>query len=208
MKQIIQNLPFDLSLKQEIENSGIMKTLPENSCIIREGQYVKHIPLLIKGKIRVFKIEPDLDREILLYYVGKGETCMMTVFSVYQNRKSRVHGITTEDSEMLLIPIEYVQKWQSKYPDWNKYLINGFEERYSNLLDAFEAVSFHKIDERLENYLKKYSDRNETLIIPFSHQQIANELGTTRVVVSRILKEMEAQNRLTLHRGYIKLIKK
>ncbi|MCP4442956.1 MAG: Crp/Fnr family transcriptional regulator [Aureispira sp.] len=207
MHPIIQKLPFELALKKQIEEKGLVKIFPKGTIILEEGEYLRHLPLLMDGRIRVYKIEPNLDREILMYYVKKGETCLMSIFSTFQNHKSKVNGITTENSTILLIPIHLVQEWQQKYSTWNSYLMSGIEERYQNLLQAFEAVSFHKIDQRLEAFLLEYAQDKDTLTIPFSHQELANELGTTRVVISRILKTMESQNKLSLHRGAVKLKK-
>lgn len=205
MNTTINSLPFELELKQEIEKFGQLVVLPKGQFLAEEGKYTKQIPLLLSGKIRVYKTDPELDREILLYYVRQGETCIMSVFSIYNDIKSSVNGVVTENSEVLLIPIQKVRAWQLRYSTWNRYIINGFEQRYSNLLDVFKAISFRKIDERLEDFLRTYSQDHNTQVIPFSHQQLANELGTTRVVISRILKTMENQNVLSLHRGYIRL---
>jgi len=207
MNPIINKLPFELELRSEIEKQGILKVLPKDTYIAKENEYIRYIPLLVRGRIRVYKEELDLGREILLYYVNRKETCMMSVFSIFQDNKSQVNGITMEESEIILIPIQKVREWQLKYPSWNEYLITGFSERYSNLLASFTTVSFYKIDDRLNYFLKQFSKDNDTHIIPFSHQKLANELGTTRVVISRLLKKMESQNLLSLHRGYINLKK-
>jgi len=191
-----------------MDQVALHQVVPPDVGVLKEGEYLKYLPLLVRGEIRVFKTELSKDREILIYYVRQGQTCMMSVVSVYQNFPSKINGITTEETELLLLPVDRVRKWQFQYQLWNEYIMKGVEERYSNLLDAFEAVSFYKIDERLNDFLLSYANTHNTANIPLSHQKIANELGTTRVVVSRILKSLEDQNQLVLKRGEIQLLKK
>ncbi len=207
MHPSIKQLPFELDLKKEMDRLAVPESVPAGVSVLSEGGYLKFLPLLVRGEIRVYKSELSKDREILIYYVREGQTCMMSVVSVYQNLPSKISGITTLDSEILLLPVEHVKDWQFRYRSWNEYIMKGVEERYANLLDAFEAVSFYKIDERLINFLESYSKAKATSVIPLSHQELANELGTTRVVISRILKSLEDQNVLVLKRGEVHLQK-
>ena len=208
MHPFIDRLPFELDLKNEMDKLATMRSLPAEMEVLSEGAYLKHLPLLVTGEIRVYKTERSKDREILVYYVREGQTCMMSVVAVYQNLPSKISGKTTQETDVILLPVEHVRDWQFRYRSWNEYIMKGVEERYANLVDAFEAVSFYNIDERLRSFLESYGRSKDTSVIPLSHQELANELGTTRVVVSRILKSLEDQNILLLKRGEVHLVKK
>ena len=192
-------LPFsDNELLEEIYSKCQVKTFAQNDIIISEGQFVKNIPIVINGSLRVFQTREE--REILLYYVEVGQTCMMSLSACFFNNKSPSQAVATEKSELLLVPAIYVTQWQRQYNSWNEYVIKTFRKRYDELLAVFESVAFDKIDTRILNYIK-HNHKNKLLKI--SHQQLANELGTTRVVVSRILKQFELDNKIKLNRGSI-----
>lgn len=197
-----KSLPFaDAALLDEMQKKAKLKIFKRNDVIVREGQYVKDIPIVLSGLIRVSQQKDD--REILLYYVEQGETCMMSLSACFYNNKSPSQATVVEKTEVLLVPASYVTQWQRKYNSWNEYVIKTFRNRYDDLLQAFESVAFEKIDKRIFNYLRK-NQKNNTIKI--SHFQLANELGTTRVVVSRILKQFEIDHKIKISRGSITLL--
>lgn len=201
----IQNLPLEKKLKAKIESECSIANLDKAQTIVKEGSYMQRIPLLLKGSIRVYRRDYELDREILLYYIEPGETCMMSLVACFGDAVSKVNAVTEKKSEMLMIPTSNVRSWQKDFDSWNSFVINTFLDRYSELLKVLEEITFKNIDQRLQTYLKNYADRNVTKSVKRTHQDIANELGTTRVVVSRILKDMESMGKIELRRGLIKL---
>lgn len=201
----IHHLPLEKNLKAEIESRCSVVSIGREKSVIDEGCLMSMIPLLLSGSIRVFRRDYESDREILLYYVNPGQTCMMSLVASFGDRVSKVNAVTEKDSELLMIPTGYVREWQKKYDSWNSFVINTFLDRYSELLKILEEISFRNIDERIHNYLKSYAERNATRLVKRTHQDIANELGTTRVVVSRILKDMETIGQVELRRGVITL---
>lgn len=203
----IQNLPLENALKVEMENRCTVMNFDKHQTIVEEGNFMQVIPLLLSGSIRVFRRDYEQDREILLYYIEPGETCMMSLVACFGDAVSKVNAVTEKKSELLLIPTANVRSWQKKYDSWNSFVINTFLGRYTELLKTLEEISFRNIKQRLHGYLKEYAERNVTKSVKRTHQQIANELGTTRVVVSRLLKDMESMNMIELHRGLIKLKK-
>ncbi|MCB0488228.1 MAG: Crp/Fnr family transcriptional regulator [Cyclobacteriaceae bacterium] len=190
-------------LQTGILEHGSLAQAKKGDVLIKEGQYLNFLPIVIKGRIRVFQ-EKD-DREILLYYVAKGETCMMSLSSAYFDYNSKANGIAMEPTELLVLPAFVIAEWQLRYPSWNRFIIQTFKARYDDLLQAFGDVAFKPIQARIKDYLASKVTENSSKQVAISHQTLANELGTTRVVVSRILKEMELDKVLTLHRGYIEL---
>lgn len=190
-------------LQNEIWKHGKFLKAGKGDILIKEGQYLDFLPIVISGSIRVYQKKQD--REILLYYVGPGQTCMMSLSSAYFDYNSAAFGMATEPTEILVVPAKMISEWQLKYPSWNRYIIQTFKSRYDELLTSFGKVVFDPIPSRLKEYLLKISGNGSGKIIQASHQSLANELGTTRVVISRILKQFEKEKILKLHRGYIEL---
>lgn len=190
-------------LQAEILKHGKVIQANAGDVLIREGQYLNFLPIVIRGKIRVYQ-EKD-DREILLYYVGPEETCMMSLSAAYLDYQSAANGMAIEPTEILVLPAHLIADWQLKYPSWNRYIVKTFKNRYDELLNAFGDVAFKPISLRVKEYLTEQAKVSNSKKIPLSHQTLANELGTTRVVISRILKQFEKNKVLRLHRGSIEL---
>lgn len=205
-KKIFETLHFFIEpkLREEILEYGKILEIKKGETIIREGQYLSELPIVLSGSIRVF--HQSEDREILLYYVNPSYTCMMSLSACFFNNPSQSVAITEQDTKILTIPSNFISSWQKKYNSWNSYIISTFKNRYDELLDAFESITFNHTDLRIWDYLNAYSKEYNTNTIPISHQKLANELGTTRVVVSRILKQYENDNKLILHRRSIELL--
>lgn len=191
-------------LQAEILKHGKVIQAKSGDVLIREGQHLNFLPIVIRGKIRVYQ-EKD-DREILLYYVGPEETCVMSLSAAYLDYKSAANGMATEPTDILVLPAYLLSDWQLKYPSWNRYIIRTFKYRYDELLNAFGNVAFKPVSLRVKEYLLGQRERLQTKKIPLSHQTLANELGTTRVVVSRILKQFEKDKVVRLYRGHIELL--
>lgn len=190
-------------LQKEILANGNLITAGKGDIIIKEGQYLNFMPIVINGLIRVYQ-EKD-DREILLYYVGPGQTCMMSLSSAYFDYNSTANGMAMEPSEVLVLPAPMIADWQLRYPSWNKFIIQTFKSRYDELLTSFTDVAFKPVNLRVSDYLKAQVKKLNSRKIPISHQELANELGTTRVVISRILKQFEKEKKVKLFRGVIQV---
>jgi CRP/FNR family transcriptional regulator, anaerobic regulatory protein len=190
--------------KAELIQHGKLLEFKKGDIIVRDGQYVKFLPIVIKGAIRVFQQKDD--REILLYYVRAEETCTMSLAAAYFNNKSTSNGVVTEPTELLIFPADLIYQWELKYSSWNKYVIHMFRKRYDELINSFEGIVFEHIDLRVLKYLKDKALKEGNKMINLSHQQLAYELGTTRVVISRILKQYERKKKMKLFRGRIELL--
>ncbi len=188
-------------LQKEILKNGKIIKASKGDILIREGQYLNFLPIVIQGLLRVY--QENEDREILLYYVGPEQTCMMSLSAAYFDYYSTANGIAMEPSEILVLPAHLIAEWQLKYPSWNKFILRTFKSRYDELLNAFGNVAFKPINLRVKEYFSNYVKNHGTSKIPISHQTLANELGTTRVVISRILKQFEKENLIKLSRGSI-----
>lgn len=190
-------------LRREMLDHGKLISAKKGDVLIKEGQRLDFLPIVITGSIRVYQQWED--REILLYYVRAQETCMMSLSSAYFSNISAANGMAMEPTEILVLPARLIAAWQLKYPSWNQFIIHTFRNRYDELLSSFGSVAFNPIPERVKQYLSNRSKAEGTKKINVSHQTLANELGTTRVVISRILKQFEQEGILRQFRGHITL---
>ena len=201
------NFPFSPELQQEIINNSKILNFKKDEVLVQEGDYMKYLPFLKTGLIKVYKEDLDLDRELLLYYVESGQTCMMSLVASLKDQKSKVNAKIEADSEVIFIPMEKVILWRRKYEEWNQWILDIFLERYSEVMDTINEITFNKIEDRIRKYLQKLSNQHNSQTIDTTHLSIANDLGTTRVVISRILKKMENDGLVELLRGKIVLKK-
>lgn len=192
-------------IKEKLSAYGIAKTFSEGDVILNENAYIKSIPIVTRGSIRVMRTEED-GREILLYYIKAGESCIMSFLGGMHHDTSKVKAIAEEETEILFIPVDKVNSLIKEYPEWLDYIFRLYHKRFEELLEVVNAVAFKKMDERLLNFIKRKCELTKSHTLYVTHEQLANELGTARVVVSRLLKQMEAEVLVTLGRNKISLL--
>lgn len=196
---------FEPELIREIFESGELTSFKEGDVIIDYGKYIRMMPIVIKGTVKVFRMD-ERGKEILLYYLSSNESCSMAYSCCLEARKSEVKAIAEDDVELIAIPHDKLDEWLCKYPSWKNYIMRSFNERFLELLKSIESIAFHKLDERLINYLKEKKRMSGSSVIKASHYLIADELATSRVVVSRLLKQLENDGKILLYRNEIKLL--
>ncbi|MDD3005569.1 Crp/Fnr family transcriptional regulator [Flavobacterium sp.] len=192
-------------LIQKLYEHGILKTYEAGDILINENSHIRSIPIVMKGSIKVIRTEED-GREILLYYIKAGESCIMSFLGGLHNETSKIKAEIEDDAEILFLPMDKVSLFIKEYPQWLDYIFRLYHKRFEELLDIVNAIAFKKVDERLLNLLKKKSELNDSKIILTTHEQLANELGTARVVVSRLLKQLEENGEVQLGRNKITLL--
>ncbi len=197
---------FEPALIEEMNKFGELKYFKEGDVIMDYGNFIRMMPIVVKGTIKVFKMD-DSGKEILLYYLSSNESCSMAYSCCVEARKSEVKAIAEEEVELIAIPHNKLDEWLCKYPSWKNYIMRSFNERFLELLKSIESIAFHKLDERLVAYLKEKKRLSGSNVIKASHYLIADELATSRVVVSRLLKHMENDGKILLYRSEIKLLK-
>lgn len=176
-------------LVDKITENSLYKEVGANTELLREGQYIKMIPIVIEGLIKVFSKYQD--RELLLYYIQPKESCIMSFSACLHNQPSQIFAVTEEHSKILLLPIEKAILLMKQYPNFNKLFFELYNKRYIELLDTIHHVLFDKMDKRLYDHIKNKSILLNENPIKISHKQLANEVGTVREVVTRILKKLE-----------------
>ena len=195
---------FHPDLVAEIKSSAIHEEVPKEQEILREGQYVKVIPYVLDGLIKVFTRHED--KELLLYYIRPNESCIMSFAASLKNDPSKVFAIAEEDSSVLLLPADKVSQWTKRFPDINALFFQQYNLRYGELLDTIHHVLFDKMDKRLFHYLREKIRVTKTNPLKISHRQIANDLGTAREVISRTMKKLEAEKRVKQHANSIEVL--
>jgi CRP/FNR family transcriptional regulator len=190
----------------KVEANASLMNLNSGDVMLKIGKPVWGIPLLAKGTVKISRIN-DEGQEILLYYVKAGETCAMSFTCWMTTQVSSVKSTAEEECILYVIPGNVADEWMQEYPSWKKFVMNTILDGFTEIVKSIDDVAFKKMDDRLVNYLKGKSSISGSSLINLTHQQIADELGTNRVVVSRLLKKLETDGRLLLYRNQIKLLK-
>lgn len=192
-------------LKQDIIAISKVVTLEAGTVILKQGAYVKLIPLLLSGLAKVFKEDQD-GHEVLLYYIKPGESCVMSVTTMVRNEASQVKAVIEEDAQVVVIPSDKAMEIAKKYPKWNEFIYDLFNVKFEELLTVIQILTFSNKDIRLLEYLKKEVALKRSAILHTTHQQIAYELGSSREVISRLLKKLENEGMVKLKQGTIEIV--
>ncbi len=196
---------FEKELLDEIYANSTIVTVNAGDTVLNYGQNIRQIPIVTEGSLKVLR-EDEEGRELLLYYVSASETCAMTFTCCMEQQTSEIKAIAEEDSELMLIPSSIMDQWIMKYPTWKSFVMRTVRARFHELLQAIDHIAFEKLDDRLVNYLKEKSKATGSTLINLSHQEIANEMASNRVVISRLLKKLENDKKVILYRHQIKLL--
>lgn len=201
----IENFKQNPALIEKLYEHSIVKNFKQGDIILQESSYIRAIPIVIEGSIRVVRTDDD-GREILLYYIKEGESCIMSFLGGLHQETSKVRAEVEEDAEVLFLPIDKVNLFIREFPQWLDYIFKLYHKRFEELLSVINEVAFRKVDERLLSLLYKKADLTKSNILLTSHEQLANELATARVVVSRLLKKLEEDGLLLIGRNKIELL--
>lgn len=196
---------FEPELIKEMAEFGALQQFKEGDLIMDYGKYIRMMPIVLKGTVKVYKHD-DNGNEILLYYLSDMESCSMAYSCCLEAKKSEVKAVAEDDVELLAIPHHKLDEWLCKFSSWKNYVMRSFNERFIELLKSIESIAFHKLDERLIAYLKEKQRLSGSSVIKASHSTIADELATSRVVISRLLKQLENDKKIILYRNEIKLM--
>ena len=201
----IEEFKSSPALLAKLNEHGILKTYKAGDTVLGENAHIRSIPIVTKGVLKVFRTDED-GREILLYYIKAGESCIMSFLGGLHHETSKVKAEVEEDVEILFLPVEKVSLFIKEYPQWLDYIFRLYHKRFEELLEVVNAIAFKKVDERLLNLLKMKAGLNGKNTIAVTHEQLANDLGTARVVVSRLLKKLEENGTVQLGRNEIILL--
>jgi CRP/FNR family transcriptional regulator, anaerobic regulatory protein len=193
----------DLKLVDEISEKGIVHHFEAGKSIMEPGQYIKYVPIILSGAVRVIRI--DEDKELFLYYLKAGDSCALSLTCCSTNQPSEIKAVAEEDTTVLFIPVQYHEQWLEKYKNWKDFVSKTYQLRFQELLQVIDVVAFRKMDDRLANYLLNKKKALHTNELKITHQEISAELGTSREVISRLLKVLEKKKWIELGRNIIYL---
>ncbi len=196
---------FEQPLIDEINEVGKLVEVAAGEVIMDIGNYIRSIPLLISGAIKVLREDEDGD-ELLLYYLEQGETCSVTMACCMGQTQSEIRAIAETDTVIIMVPVQKMEEWMGKYKGWRNYVFESYHNRLNELLQTVDSIAFKNLDQRLVEYLKKKVAVNNDNKIRNTHQEIAYDLHTSRVVISRLLKKLEKMKKVALHRSYIQIL--
>ena len=195
---------FEDALIEEINQVGTLKHVKEGDKLIEIGDYMRSMPLLISGAIKILR-EDDNGDELLLYFLETGDTCAMTLTCCLGQKKSEIRAIAELDTTLIMIPVQKMEEWMGQYRSWRNFVLVSYHTRLMEMLDTIDSIAFLNMDERLVKYLRDKQNINKTDLIASTHQEIAYELHTSRVVVSRLLKKLETLGKIELSRNSIRI---
>lgn len=196
---------FEHALINEISNLGTLKQFKASDILIELNQNISSMPLILSGAIKIMR-EDFNEGELLLYFLERGDTCAMTMACCLGNKQSEIRAIAETDGEMIMIPVLKMDEWLAKYSSWRSFVFNSYHDRMNEMLRAVDSLAFSNMNQRLKNYLLDVASINNSKIVNKTHQEIAYELNTSRVVISRLLKALEKENFIILSRNHIQII--
>ena len=197
---------FEPALLADLEAKSMLMEVKSGDVMLNIGQTIRAMPLLVSGAVKVSRLNEE-GQELLLYYVKEGESCAMTFNCCMLSQTSVIKATAEEDSVLLCIPVTLMEEWMVKYASWKRYVMTTILSRFSEMIKCIDEVAFKKMDERLIGYLKEKSKITGSSVLNLTHQQIGDELGTNRVVISRLLKKLENDNKLLIYNKQIKLLR-
>lgn len=196
---------FEDELIDEMSEVAILKEVKEGEIIIDYGQNIKGMPLMLDGAIKIMRQDPDGD-ELVLYYLESGDVCTMTMTCCLGQKQSEIKAVAERDTMFLFVPTDRMKVWTKKYDSWMAFVFESYNNRFNELLESIDNLAFNDLNERLYKYLKDKVMITKSTKLELSHQEIAYEMNTSRVVISRLLKKLEKEGRVQLGRNKIDLL--
>lgn len=208
LKIIQKNFPqiAELGLQKEIAAAGTLMHFRAGEILMDSNSYIKFIPLIVKGSIKVTR-EDEMDgREVLLYFLGSGDTCSLSFTCCMMHKKSMIRSEAVEDTTLISIPSNYMDQWMTKYQSWKNFVMLSYDNKMIELVKVLDSIAFSGMDDRLKKYLHARAKSTGSPMIHATHQEIANDLNASREAVSRLLKKLESIGEVELGRNQIKML--
>jgi len=197
---------FEPELIELLEEKGLHKTFAAGEVILRTGQYIKSTALILQGRVKIYREHED-GGEFLMYFLQPGQACAVSMICALHADTSEIMAQAEEEPVVLLVPVELMESMMTRFRSWYQYVIQTYRSRFDEMLMVVDHIAFQNMDERLEFYLKRYAEQTGKRTLELSHQQIADDLNSSREVISRLLKKMELQGRVKLHRNLVEVMK-
>ena len=196
---------FEKALLEEITRVGTLREVPADFELMDIGEPIKGVPLMLSGAIKISREDINGD-ELLLYYLEEGDSCTMTMAWEMGQQKSQIRAVTELPSQLVMVPLNAVEDWSARFPSWRKFIFQNYHKRMEELLATVDSIAFDQLEKRLWAYLVEKKRVTKMNTLPITHQTIAQEMHSSRVVISRLLKRLEVDQKIRLHRNAIELI--
>jgi CRP/FNR family transcriptional regulator len=196
---------FSSELIKEIEENAVFQSYKSGDILMRTGQYINYTLMLTKGQVKIYR-EGENGGEFFMYYIQPGQACAISMICASKTQTSQIMAKAIEDIDLIMIPLPLMEKWMMEHRSWSDFVIFTYRTRFEEVLEVVDSVAFRAMDERLEFYLKRNSESCGCKDLKLSHQEIGNDLNTSREVISRLLKKMEQRGMVRLHRNHIELL--
>lgn len=198
------HLPFitDSRLRDALLKEGRLMEIEKGKAIMEPGQFIKMVPIILEGSIKVLRMDEE-GRELFLYYLEPGQTCALSLTCCSASKPSEIKAVAEEDSVILAIPVQVHERWSDEFKQWKDYVSSTYQSRFQEMLETLDAVAFKRMDERLMRYIVTKMKQAKANELHTTHQEIASELGTSREVISRLLKQLEKKKWIELGRNVI-----
>jgi CRP/FNR family transcriptional regulator len=197
---------FEKALKTDLQQHGELRLFKEGEQLMRTGQYFRSTMLILHGLVKIYREDED-GSEFFMYYLQPGQACALSMVCATRQETSQVMAKAVKDTEVIAVPLQFMDEWMVKYKSWYHFVLETYRSRFEELLQTLDHIAFRAMDERLEFYLQQHVKALGAPFIETSHQEIANELNSSREVISRLLKKMEQMGKLKLHRNAIEIIR-
>jgi len=196
---------FEPELLEILDKNAIERSFHAGEEIVRTGQYIKSTVLVLSGRIKIYR-QNDEGSEFLIYYLGPGEACAVSLICALQSQTSEITAKAVEDTEVIMLPVQLMDELMIKFKSWSHFVIQTYRNRFDEMLTVIDNIAFKNMDERLEFYLKRSKTDSGKKILNLTHQEIADDLNSSREVISRLLKKMEQLGKIKLNRNSIEII--
>lgn len=193
------------ALIEEIRKHGTIKKVESGDYLVHTGQFMNNTLLVYEGLVKIYR-EDEEGNEYFMYYLRNGQACALTINCAIRQQNSPIVARAVEDTTLIVLPVHEVDQWFRQFKTWNNFVLDNYRDRYMELMQVLDHVAFRNMDERLEFYLKRHRDNMGTNDLKLTHQEIANELNSSREVISRLLKKLADEGKITLHRYHIELV--
>lgn len=196
---------FEIELLKELFEYGNYMEVEEGFTLMRPGGYIRTVPILLSGSVKILRADSE-GREALLYYLGGMDSCAMSLSCCLDRRQSEITAIANEKTKLIAVPVDKIEEWITKYSTWRQFVFMTYQKRFEDLLGVIDQIAFQKLDDRLLGLLNRKSKQCGCSVFNITHEELGNELATSREVVSRLLKQLERIGKVRLSRNRIELL--
>ena len=193
---------FEAELIEEISNIGMLRTIPQNELLIDIGDKMTHVPLILNGVVKILREDAN-GEEIALYFLESGDTCAISFVNCIHRTESMFRGIVESEGEGIFVPVEKIDEWLKKFKTWRHFIIDSYHMRLIEMVDSIDGLAFKSLDDRIYKYLSDKAEKFNSKEIKITHQEIANDNHTSRVVVSRLMKRLQNQGKIEIKRNRV-----